>query len=100
MRIFENYTPSLANKFKDVNKRLIGAFGLDTENENARIDWVQYIGLKCFLEKFTISKEIKEEIWMKIIDPKSVYHVPMADFTFFIERLARGAMHQAPTTES
>jgi len=52
---------------------LIGAFGLDTENENTRIDWEQYIGLKCFLEKFTVGKEIKEEIWMKIIDPKTVY---------------------------
>ena len=37
---------------------------------------------------------------MKIIDPKNVYQVQMTDFTYFIERLARGAMHQAPTTES
>ena len=90
----------MANKFKDVNKRLIGSFGLDTENENTRIDWEQYIGLKCFLEKFTLDIEIKEEIWMKILDPRGVYQVPMSEFTFFIERLARGSMHQSPTTES
>lgn len=39
LKIFLDYTTSLADKFKDVNKRLISAFGIDTSNENVRIVW-------------------------------------------------------------
>lgn len=39
LKIFLDYTISLADKFKDVNKRLISALGIDTSNENVRIEW-------------------------------------------------------------
>ena len=39
LKIFLGYTTSLADKFKDVNKRLISAFGIDTSNDNVRIEW-------------------------------------------------------------
>lgn len=39
LKIFLEFTPSLADKFKEVNKRLIAAFGIDTSNENVRIEW-------------------------------------------------------------
>jgi hypothetical protein len=39
LKTFCNYTNSLADKFKDVNMRLIGAFGLDTSHEGVRIEW-------------------------------------------------------------
>jgi hypothetical protein len=39
LKIFLDFTTSLADKFKDVNKRLISAFGIDTSNENTRIVW-------------------------------------------------------------
>ena len=54
LKIFLEYTISLADKFKDVNKRLISALGIDTSNENVRIEWDQFLNLKCFLELFTI----------------------------------------------
>jgi hypothetical protein len=54
LKIFLQYTTSLADKFKDVNKRLISAFGIDTSNENVRIVWDQFLSLKCFLELFTL----------------------------------------------
>ena len=51
LKIFLMYTTSLADKFKDVNKRLISAFGIDTSNENVRIVWDQFLSLKCFCKK-------------------------------------------------
>jgi hypothetical protein len=39
LKIFLDFTTSLADKFKDVNKRLITAFGIDTSNDNTRIVW-------------------------------------------------------------
>jgi len=39
LKTFVDYTASLADKFRDVNLRLISAFGIDTSNENGRIEW-------------------------------------------------------------
>lgn len=39
LKVFLDFTISLADKFKDVNKRLISALGIDTSNENVRIEW-------------------------------------------------------------
>ena len=39
LKIFLDFTTSLADKFKDVNKRLISAFGIDTSNDGTRIVW-------------------------------------------------------------
>lgn len=39
LKIFLDYSIKLADKFKDVNKRLISALGIDTSNENVRIEW-------------------------------------------------------------
>lgn len=50
------FTTSLADKFKDVIKRLIQAFGIDTTSESVRIEWDQFLYLKCFLELFTLSE--------------------------------------------
>ena len=56
LKTFCGYTNSLADKFKDVNMRLIGAFGLDTSHDGVRIEWDQFLSLKCFLELFTLDK--------------------------------------------
>jgi hypothetical protein len=82
----------LADRFKDVNKRLISAFGIDTSNENVRIEWDQFLNLKCFLEKFTLSDEELENLWLKALDPRGLSIVPYDDFKSFLERLARGSM--------
>lgn len=49
-------TTSLADKFIDVNKRLIQAFSIDTSNDNVNIEWDQFLSLKCFMELFTLSE--------------------------------------------
>jgi len=100
LKIFIDYTTSLADKFKDVNKRLIGAFGIDTTNDNVRIEWDQYLYLKCFMELFTLEEEELEDIWLKALDPRGLYLVPKSEFDNFIERLARGSMSDTPTPVS
>ena len=67
-----NYTPSLADKFNDVNKRLISALGVDSSNDNVRIEWEHFLNLKCFLELFTLDKETLEDIWLKALDPRTL----------------------------
>ena len=39
LKTFVDFTTSLADKFRDINLRLISAFGIDTSNENGRIEW-------------------------------------------------------------
>ena len=50
LKTFLAYTISLSDKFKDVNLRLIQSFGVDTSNDNVRIEWDQFLNMKCFLE--------------------------------------------------
>ena len=82
----------MADKFKDVNKRLISALGIDTSNENVRIEWDQFLNLKCFLELFTIVGEDLENLWLSALDPKGLSLVPLPEFEEFMERIARGSM--------
>jgi hypothetical protein len=95
-----NYTPSLADKFNDVNKRLISALGVDSTNENVRIEWQHFLSLKCFLELFTLGKEELEDIWLKALDPRGLALVSQDDFYRFMERMARGSMSAEPTEVS
>ena len=80
LKIFLDFTTSLADKFKDVNKRLISAFGIDTSNDNTRIVWDQFLSLKSFLELFTLSTKELEKLWLKALDPRSISMVPVAEF--------------------
>jgi len=95
-----DFTISLADKFKDVNKRLISALGIDTSNENVRIEWDQFLNLKCFLEIFTIVGEDLENLWLRTLDPKGLSLVPIEDYKEFLERIARGSMSNQPTAVS
>ena len=72
------FTTSLADKFKDVIKRLIQAFGIDTTSENVRIEWDQFLYLKCFLELFTLTETELQSIWLKALDPRGLSFVPVA----------------------
>lgn len=94
LKIFLDFTTSLADKFKDVNKRLISAFGIDTTNEGTRIVWDQFLSLKSFLELFTLSTKEQEKLWLKALDPRSISMVPVGEFQDFLERLARGSMSE------
>lgn len=100
LKIFLDFTTSLADKFKDVNKRLISAFGIDTSNENVRIDWDQFLSLKSFLELFTLKNQQLEDIWLKALDPRGLSLVPVNEFQGFLERIARGSMSEQPTAVS
>jgi hypothetical protein len=100
LKIFLDFTTSLADKFKEVNKRLISAFGIDTSNENTRIVWDQFLSLKCFLELFTLGPEELEVLWLKALDPRSIFLVPVCQFQDFLEKLARGSMSEEPTLVS
>ena len=57
LKVFLNFTTSLADKFRECNLRLIQAFGIDTNNLAVRIVWDQYLKLKCFLELFSLRGE-------------------------------------------
>ena len=83
-----------------MNKRLISAFGIDTTNENVRIEWDQFLSLKCFLELFTLDQTELEDLWLKALDPRGLAIVPFSDFKTFLERLARGSMSEKPTAVS
>lgn len=100
LKIFLDYTISLADKFKDVNKRLISALGIDTSNENVRIEWDQFLNLKCFLELFTITGDELQNLWLRALDPKGLSLVPLPEFEEFLERIARGSMSNQPTAVS
>ena len=100
LKTFVEYTTSLADKFKDVHHRLISAFGIDTSNENVRIEWDQFLSLKCFLELFTLQPEELEKIWLKALDPRGLALVPLDQFQCFLERIARGSMSEQPTAVS
>ncbi len=100
LKTFLRFTPSLADKFEEVNKRLISAFGIDTSNDNVRIEWDQYLSLKCFLELFTLKDEELENVWLKALDPRGLAIVPKKEFKNFLEQLARGAMSDSPTAVS
>ena len=100
LKIFLNFQTKLANRFADVNKRLISAFGIDTTNENVRIEWDQFLSLKCFLELFTLDQTELEDLWLKALDPIGLAIVPFSDFKTFLERLARGSMSEKPTAVS
>ena len=39
LKTFLRYSTSLADKLRDVNLRLVAAFGIDSSNENVRIGW-------------------------------------------------------------
>ena len=100
LNIFLRFTPSLADKFEEVNKRLISAFGIDTSNDNVRVEWDQYLSLKCFLELFTLRGEELQNVWLKALDPRGLAIVPKKEFQNFLEQLARGAMSESPTAVS
>jgi hypothetical protein len=100
LKTFVEYTTSLADKFKDVHHRLISAFGIDTSNANVRIEWDQFLSLKCFLELFTLKAEALERIWLKALDPRGLALVPLDQFQCFLERIARGSMSDHPTAVS
>ena len=48
LKIFMDFTTSLADKFKDVIKRLIQAFGIDTSNENVRVESSETVAFRYF----------------------------------------------------
>lgn len=100
LRTFADFTTSLADKFRDVNLRLIAAFGIDTSNEGVRIEWDQFLSLKCFLELFTLGSDELETIWLKALDPRGLALVPLEQFQTFLERIARGSMSDQPTAVS
>lgn len=100
LKTFCSYTNSLADKFKDVNMRLIAAFGLDTSHDGVRIEWDQFLSLKCFMELFTLKKPELEKVWLKALDPRGLTCVPIVDVTTFLERIARGSMDDEPTAIS
>ena len=100
LRTFMNYTPSLADKFRDVQKRLISAAGLDTSNTFVRIEWSHFLTLKCFLELFTLDEEQLQDLWLKALDPRGLSLVGFDDMHNFLERLARGSMSKEPTEVS
>ena len=100
LKTFLRYSSSLADKFRDVNLRLIAAFGIDSSNENVRIEWDQYLSLKCFLELFTLENAELERLWLKALDPVGCSTLPVTEFQTFMERLARGAMSEGPTAVS
>ena len=95
--VFLKYTAALQTTFREINKRLISAFGVDSSNENMRLDWEQYVSLKCFFELFTTSQDQLEDIWMKALDPRGLAQVKIDDFKDFMEKIARGAMSEEPT---
>ena len=80
LKIFLDFTTSLADKFKDVNKRLISAFGIDTSNDGTRIVWDQFLSLKAFMELFTLQTQELEKLWLKALDPRSISMVPVSEF--------------------
>ena len=90
----------MADKFKEVNKRLISSFGIDTSNDNVRIVWDQFLSLKCFLELFTLKSVQLEDIWLKALDPRGLSMVPKEEFKNFLEKIARGSMSDQPTAVS
>jgi hypothetical protein len=45
-----------------------------------RIEWDQFLNLKCFLEKFTIKGEDLENLWLRALDPKGLNLVPVEEF--------------------
>jgi hypothetical protein len=95
-----DFTTSLADKFKDVNRRLISAFGIDTTNDGTRIVWDQFLSLKSFMELFTLQTKELEKLWLKALDPRSISMVPVSEFQDFLEKLARGSMSEQPTAVS
>jgi hypothetical protein len=52
------------------------------------------------MELFTLETKELEKLWLKALDPRSISMVPVAEFTDFLERLARGSMSEKPTAVS
>lgn len=98
--IFLKFTNSLADKFKDVQKRLISAFGIDSSNDKARLSWEAFLRLRCFFDLFTTSTEDLQDIWLKCLDERGLSQVFVDDFIQFIERTARGSMSKNSTPVS
>jgi hypothetical protein len=46
------------------------------------------------MELFTLETKELEKLWLKALDPRSISMVPVAEFTDFLERLARGSMSE------
>lgn len=65
-----------------------------------RVEWHHFLGLKCFLELFTLSTEELEDIWLKALDPRGLALVSFDEFQAFMERIARGSLSQEPTEVS
>ena len=100
LKTFMKYTTSLYDKFKDVQIRLISAFGIDTSNEHTKIEWDHFINIKRFLELFICTQDELEDIWIKVIDSRGLAFVDEDEFVEFFEKLARGCMNEEPTSVS
>ena len=59
----------MLDRFEDILRRLLGGFGLDASNNNAKIDFETFCKIKCFLKFYTLKEEELVKIWIKIINP-------------------------------
>ena len=56
--------------------------------------------MKCFLVFYTLEKQKLISLWMKILDPKGVRHLPKANLEIFLELVARGITTEEHTLVS
>ena len=69
-------------------------------NKQSKVSWEQFIRLKCFLQYFTLKESDLIDIWIKILDPHAIRHVPTDTLLDFLEVLARGTITEEQTLVS
>ena len=70
--------------------RIVQAFGIDSRDSSARIDFDLYVRIKCFMKYYLISRDEMIKMWLKIINPSALSALDKADLCDLFERFARG----------
>ena len=97
---FFKFSSMTSDRYEDIVRRILFAFGIDWTNDDAKIDFDLYVKLKCFLVFYTIEGSELYQLWTRIINPGNASHISYDEFFDFLERLCRGSTQDSPTLVS
>ena len=76
--------------YEEFLNRILVAFGIDAQNPESRISFDTFVRIKCFLEFNLIQGQELIRLWMKILNPRGLQCMSVAEFYNFVEHMARG----------
>ena len=104
---FLEFSDCTQDKFKSIMDRIMFAFNVDVVDPHARINFLLYMRIKCFLggqttklgeepDKWNADKGKLLDLWMGILNPQRSSTLAKKDLRDLFEKFARGKMQEEP----